>query len=249
LPSELESALARDGREVRSALRAEGIVRDGPRAETVPCDGLGCAREVRELPRGEDGRRRLFGVCTRDPAECEIVEVGEHEVAQQIVSREAFVGAIQRALELTPLPSAVSTESTDVVYLGHETMGGPPREVLLSWRPGSAETRAAVAERSRESSGPRLLTTKTLATLLTIRDGRIAELPRLQLVAAPAGAPEPLPPSSIEAPRAAPTAPHPKRSPALDGLRAGPHDRGPSPPTRPSSERTRSSKVVVVPRG
>jgi hypothetical protein len=58
--AELEAALDRDGREVRSALRSEGIVREGPRAETVPCDGIGCAREVRELPRDDDGRRRVY---------------------------------------------------------------------------------------------------------------------------------------------------------------------------------------------
>jgi hypothetical protein len=217
---ELESALARDGREVRSALRTEGIVRDGARAETVPCDGLGCAREVRELPRGEDGRRRLFGVCTRDPAECEMVEVGEHEVAQQIVSHEAFVGALQRALKITPLPFAASTGSTDVVCLGREIAGGQSREVLLTWRPSSAETRAAVAERSRDGRAPRLLTASTLATLLTVRDGQIAELPRLQIVTAPAGATQTEPPTPIEPPREDSSIPAPpKRSPALDGLR------------------------------
>jgi hypothetical protein len=218
---ELESALARDGREVRSALRAEGIVRDGPRANTVPCDGLGCAREVRELPRGEDGRRRLFGVCTRDPAACEDVEVAEHEVAQHVVSREAFALALQRALRLTPSPgAAASTPSpfsaanpgvSDVLSLGHEVAGGSPREVLLALRPSAAETRALLAERAR--TPPRILTPPILANLLTVRDGRIAEVLRLEVVTAPT-APEPA--NEPELPPPAP--PSPLRSRALDGL-------------------------------
>jgi len=203
---------------VRSALRAEGIVRAGPHAETVPCDGLGCAREVRALPRGEDGRRRLFGVCTRDPAECEMVEVGEHEIEQQVVSLEAFVGALQRALKLAPVPTGATSGTRDVVCLGRETVDGRSREVLLAWRPSSIQTRAAIAVRSREGDVPRLLTPEALATLLTVRDGRIAELPRLQIV--PEAAAEPEPEDTPRRSRASSRATSPlKRSPALDGLR------------------------------
>jgi hypothetical protein len=214
---DLDATLAGDGREVRSALRAEGIVRDGPRAETVPCDGIGCAREVRELAQREGAPRRLFGVCTRDPAECELVEVAERDVAQEVLSRDAFVGALQRVLKVTPVPGATSdADANEVTVLGEERANGAKRDVLLAWRPGSPVSRAAVAERTTGGNAPRLLTLDALAEILTVRDGRLAEVPRLQLVTAAARVEA----EPVLAAAQAPAEPKKlRRSPALDGMR------------------------------
>jgi hypothetical protein len=232
---DLEAALADDGPEVRSALRAQGVVRGAGRALTVPCDGLGCAREVRELRRespSAGNERRFFGVCTRDPEECETVEVHERDLAQALVSREAFVAAVQRALKVTP--SLAHESGGDVVSLGEEIDGGAVRDVWLAWRSDSPALHALLGDRASAPRGTRILLLTpppsdaplvarhagriafdALADLLTVRDGQIAELPRLHIV--PAGRAH-VEVASTEAP-SPPPAPKPRRSPALDGLR------------------------------
>jgi hypothetical protein len=225
---ELDLALASDGPEVRSALRAQGIVRDAAPSTTVPCDGLGCAREVRELrggtraTGGSEGRKhRLFGVCTRTPAECETIELDARDVAQEILSREAFVAAVEHALRVSPAPGAAISGSTrdarDVTVLGEETADGETRDVLLAWRPDSPVLRAMTAERANRGKSVRVLTPPALAEILTVRDGRIAELPRLHVVP-PAIAVDSAASIVVAPPAPSPPAPA-RRSPALDGLR------------------------------
>jgi len=214
---DLARALATDGPEVRSALRAQGIVRDAARAESLPCDGLGCAREVRELPREEGGARRFFGVCTRDPSECETIEVGEWDLAQELVSREAFVAAVQHALRLTPMLGARHSLAGEIVPLGEEVADGEARDVFLAWRLDPRAVCAFAAERagSTGASRPtRILTFDALSDLLTVRDGQIAEVPRLAVV--PSRLPEGPSPARISSAPPAPLA----RSPALEGLRS-----------------------------
>jgi hypothetical protein len=228
---ELGAALAADGGEVRSALRAQGVVRDGPRAETVPCDGIGCARDVRELRRGAGRPAHWLGVCARHPAECETIEVGEADLAQEIVSREAFVAAVQRALRLAPVAGGATGEAIKaLVPLGEEIgkAGAETRDVFLAWRWDARELKALVGERGAEARGIRLLTLtarapdeidlgarveiESLSDLLTVRDGQIAELPRLAVVP-PRISSVPAPPVPLVPP------PRPPRSPALEGLR------------------------------
>jgi hypothetical protein len=234
---DLEAALADDGREARSALRAQGVVRDAARALTVPCDGLGCAREVRELPRASDGtgERRFFGVCTREPEACELIEVHERELAQVLVSREALVAAVQRALKITP---PLAHEScADVLSLGEEITDGDVRDVWLAWRHDSPALHALLGDRASAARGTRILfltppaedapllaryaadariAFDALTELLTVRDGQIAELPRLKVVpAARPGAAETMTREASPV-RASPLL---QRSPALDGLR------------------------------
>ena len=95
-------------------------------------------------------------------------------------------------------------------------MDGVTRDVLLAWRWASPALRAMVAERARAGRGTRVLTLGALADLLTVRDGRIAELPRLQIVS-------PANQTTVTADAVAtPPAPAPspvRRSAALDGLR------------------------------
>jgi hypothetical protein len=216
---DLDRALAADGREVRSALRAQGIVRDALRATTVPCEGLGCAREVRELPRADGEPRRLFGICTRDPVECETVDISDLDVAQEHVCRDAFVAAVERALRLTPRAGAPKIHDADagsVTFLGEERADGARRDVLLAWRAESAVVRALVAEAEAAGRPVRVLTLDALAEILTVRDGQLAALPRLRAATSLVRSAPPLPAS---APPSAPALPSPRgRSRALDGL-------------------------------
>ena len=98
LARELCDALGADGAVGRTTLFAEGIIRGAPFATTHPCDGLACAREVRERPRATNGARRFLAVCTRSPRECETLHVGEGDVAQDVIVLEAFVDVVRRAL-------------------------------------------------------------------------------------------------------------------------------------------------------
>ncbi len=245
---EVAAALDADGAEVRSALRAHGILRGGPRATTVPCDGLGCAREVRELPsaseREGDGvtRRLFFGVCTREPVECETVDLTELDIAQETISRDAFVAAVQRALRLVPRLEAETVVSSGgslvssggslrpgvgaaAALLGEETTLGERRDVVLAWRPESPVVRALLAEAEVAGRRMRVVTLDSLADLLTVRDGQIAAAPRLELVAAPRIPPDetrpsPAAPEPANAPSASEAPPPLRRSRALDGYPA-----------------------------
>jgi hypothetical protein len=220
--ADLAEALAADGGEVRSALRAQGVVRSAPRASTVPCDGLGCAREVRErrATRGDADRRRLLAVCTREPAECETIAVDERDVAQELVSRDAFVAAVQRALKITPAAGALGApaERCGAQWIGEEIADGEPRDVLLAWDSYAPALWAAVASRAPKevrvllvaptgsdpvpaAPRPAGVVVDRLVDLLTVREGQIAELPRLRVVAGPTvAAPPPEPPADDESP-------------------------------------------------
>ena len=230
---ELAVALAEDGPEVRSALRAQGIVRDAPRADTYPCDEFGCAREVRECPPGWGPG--LVAVCTRDPEACLAISVEEAELAQEDISRAAFVAAVQRALHIATRPSVIGRVWGGLEQLGEELVDGEPRDVVLMWNSRSPELRARLEERAASASGRRTrafvlssrrsdlaelraqfgagsrVTVDALEEHLIVRDGQIAELPRLALV------PRPAPSAPVIA--TAPAAPPAPRSSALDGLR------------------------------
>ncbi|HEY2512532.1 MAG TPA: hypothetical protein VGI39_16810 [Polyangiaceae bacterium] len=218
----LAEALASDGADVRSALRAHGILRAEMRAQTVPCDGLGCAREVRELPGSAGEKRRFFGVCTREPAECETAEVSELDLAQEFVSREAFVAAVQCALRLVPVLGADGDASARVI--GQQIDGARRRDVILAWALGALELRALAAERPEARlltlvppyAPDLLLTTEPLSDLLVVRDGRLAAAPRFERTRrSPSN--HPLPKAVV--PLEAPTPDRPP-CPALAGLRA-----------------------------
>jgi hypothetical protein len=211
---ELARVLAKDGAHVRAALVAEGVLRAAPLASTVPCDGVGCALEVRERPRDAAGGRRFVAVCTRAPRECESVDVPEVDLAQERIATDAFVAAVRRAFRVEP-PRAASAPRLggldEPVLLGEQVRRGVARDVFLAWRPAAAAVRALLAERAlaprptlvlvltgqmldprlaaRAASGGRIAV-EVLADRLAARDGRLVEAVGLRIVRGPVAAPD-----------------------------------------------------------
>jgi hypothetical protein len=217
---DFEAAIAEDGDGARAALRAEGIVRDAPRATTWPCDGIACARDVRELPSKGAGARRLLAVCSRDPAECEIEDVDARDLAQVTIVPDALVAMLRRVLRIDaprasprgPLAAAAPFDA--LVLLGEQAGAEGARDVFFGRRPGHAELRALFAERAESARGtwvlvptaravePDLfarygarraegrLALDALTDVLVVQGERVAVAPRLHVVRASAGAPE-----------------------------------------------------------
>jgi hypothetical protein len=211
----LRAALAEDGPEGRAALVAEGVLQAGSPATTYACEGLDCAREVRERPRAPGGPRRFFAVCTRSPRECETLDVAEAELAQDVIALEEFVAVVRRALRIeAPLAPPRATGdglvgSDEPRLLGEQLVDGVARDVFFVRRPSPLAMRALLAERRATPRGalvlvptargidPEVLTrhatahveVAALTDLLVVQRGRIAAAARLRVVAVAAAAP------------------------------------------------------------
>lgn len=234
---ELRETLAADGEAARAALVAEGVIRVAPLATTHACDGLGCAREVRERPRGTDGARRFLAVCTRSPRECETVHLAEDELSQDAIVPDAFSGMVRRALRIdAPLGAARTTRagalsgSEAPVLLGEQVHGGASRDVFFAQRPSAPALHALLAERRHlgratlvlvptgRGIDPELLARHyaghveiaVLADLLAVRNGKVVAPAPLRIV-------PPMLPRSAET-RATSPANDARRSVAPDGL-------------------------------
>ena len=199
--AELRDALAGDGEAARAALVAEGVVRQGALATTHPCDGIGCAREVRERTPAANGARRFLAVCTERPRACETLSLVEADVTQETIALDAFLAVVRRALRIDPplhptKPSARGAKlaGADVpTHLGEQLHLGKTRDVFFARRPTAPPFATLLSER-RATTRPTLVLVPTargidpellgrhdgghvaiaaLSDLLVVHDGRI----------------------------------------------------------------------------
>jgi hypothetical protein len=236
--SELAEAIAKDGEGLEDVLRAEGIVRAAGLAKTRPCEIVGCARHVRKLPPvGGSKRSRLLAVCSRDPAECEIEDVSEGDLAQVTVVLESLLDAVRRALGIERSraarsgPRALSAVG-EPVLLGEQIDGGAARDVFFVRRPGAPELRVLVAERANVPRATLVLVptagalapeiaaraavsgkvvVEALADVLLVEKGRIAAAMRLRALPRVAAA-------NATLPESAPGPAHPAERPRAAGV-------------------------------
>ena len=240
LARDLDLALARDGEEAKTALEAEGILRAAPLARTWPCDGVGCAKRVTELrlpgkEKATSKKRRFLAVCSRDPAECELEEVAEGELAQRTIVLAAVLSAVCRALGIEPSRasrgSAGATRAGEPILLGEALDGESARDVFFVRRPGAPELRDLAAERANVERrtwilvpSARALPTdvvaragaignveiEALTDLVTVDGARLSAVPRMRIVRRRG---EPANRSQREGGRAASDAERPKLEP------------------------------------
>ncbi len=219
---ELRDALAGDGDAVRAALVAEGVLRPGALATTHPCDGIGCAREVRERTPAANGARRFLAVCTQRPRDCETLSLVEADLAQETIALDVFLTVVARALRIdAPRPTTKPSRrgaklaGADVpAHLGEQLHLGKARDVFFARRPSAPQLATLLAER-RATTRPTLVLVPTargidpellarhdgghvsiaaLSDLLVVHDGRITAARALREV--PRVASLPAPPSA-----------------------------------------------------
>jgi hypothetical protein len=211
LASELGEAIAADGAEGRAALVAEGVIQSAPLATTMACDGLGCAREVREAARAREGGPRFLAVCTRSPRECETLRVHDTALAQQRVDLAALNDVLRRALRVDPPLRAphATAGAEEPVHLGEQVHEGRVRDVFFARRPAAPALGALLAARRGHpratlvlvptsrgvdpemlGAGPRAhVEIAALTERLVVRDGRIAAALALRIVKGAPAAP------------------------------------------------------------
>jgi hypothetical protein len=199
--ADLRDALAGDGEAVRAALVAEGVLRPGPLATTHPCEGVGCAREVRERTPAASGARRFLAVCAESPRACETLNLVEADVAQETIALDAFLAVVRRALRIdAPLrPSKPAGRGARLAgadaptHLGEQLHLGKTRDVFFTRRPSAPPFATLLAER-RATTRPTLVLVPTargiepellarhdgghvavaaLSDLLVVHDGRV----------------------------------------------------------------------------
>ncbi len=117
-----------------AALRASGVLRHAPRASSLPCDvDATCSREVLDAP---DGASAPFvGVCTRDPSECDAIEVSEERLAQIAIAIDPLVLLLRSLFAVIGAPLSMRAPSDTPLALGEQAFDGERRDVFLALRP------------------------------------------------------------------------------------------------------------------
>jgi hypothetical protein len=202
-----------DGVRTLDALAATGVVREGPRAETLPCgEGIaGCAREVRTLGTSAGGGLSFVGVCGNEPRACATIDVAADELRQVTVSVQDLVHHLRTLLRLAEGGRCEGASAGELAVVGSElredgsarlvVLVVRPRDTFLEWLESrSRGTRAmlvllptsrALPEEAAERHGPgALVEVDTLAEVLQRKGASLALAPRVRPVEPPAEPPE-----------------------------------------------------------